>query len=430
MRAMKDSGVPWLKEIPVNWKVERGKNVLALQKRPVRDNDEVVTCFRDGEVILRSLRRTEGFTMSDKEIGYQGINEGDIVIHGMDGFAGAMGVSKSTGKGSPVLIVCTPKYDAIPQYIIYYLRALAMTDVFVALATGIRERSCDLRWNKVSELEFIMPSSSEQQAIVEFLDRKCAEVDEMIGLQEQIIEELKAYKQSVITEAVTKGLNPDVPMKDSGSLWIGEIPTNWNLTRIGDVGEYKKGPFGSAITLDMFVPKGEHTIKVYEQQNAIKKDWTLGYYYLPVDYFESCLKGFEVLPDDIIVSCAGTIGEVYQLPMDVERGIINQALMRMRINSTINLSYFLYIFDLILKREAERSSNGTAIKNIPPFSIFKKILVPLPSLEEQQEIAEYLDVKCTEIDNLISIKQSKIDSLKEYKKSIIYEYVTGKREVE
>ena len=226
---MKDSGVPWLKEIPVNWKVERGKNVLALQKRPVRDNDEVVTCFRDGEVILRSLRRTEGFTMSDKEIGYQGINEGDIVIHGMDGFAGAMGVSKSTGKGSPVLIVCTPKYDAIPQYIIYYLRALAMTDVFVALATGIRERSCDLRWNKVSELEFIMPSSSEQQAIVEFLDRKCAEVDEMIALQEQIIEELKAYKQSVITEAVTKGLNPAAPMRDSGIEWIGSIPEHWEV---------------------------------------------------------------------------------------------------------------------------------------------------------------------------------------------------------
>ena len=152
MREMKDSGIAWLKSIPCNWNVERGKNILNLQKRPVRDTDEVITCFRDGEVVLRSERRTEGFTMSDKEIGYQGINEGDIVIHGMDGFAGAMGISKSTGKGSPVLIVCTPKYDAIPEYLIYYLRTLAMTDVFIALATGIRERSCDLRWNKISDL--------------------------------------------------------------------------------------------------------------------------------------------------------------------------------------------------------------------------------------------------------------------------------------
>ena len=145
---MKDSGVPWLTDIPATWNVERGKAILVLQKRPVREEDEVITCFRDGEVVLRSERRTEGFTMSDKEIGYQGINKGDIVIHGMDGFAGAMGVSKSTGKGSPVLVVCTPKYDAVPQFIIYYLRALAMTNVFVALAMFflpyLRESVCVL----------------------------------------------------------------------------------------------------------------------------------------------------------------------------------------------------------------------------------------------------------------------------------------------
>ena len=231
-RAMKDSGVPWLTDIPAAWNVERGKAILTLQKRPVREEDEVITCFRDGEVVLRSERRTEGFTMSDKEIGYQGINKGDIVIHGMDGFAGAMGVSKSRGKGSPVLVVCTPKYDAVPQFIIYYLRALAMTNVFVALATGIRERSCDLRWNKIAELDFILPPAAEQQTIADFLDKKCGEIDEMVSLQEKIVEELKAYKQSVITEAVCKGLNPDAPMKDSGIEWIGQIPEGWRVCRV------------------------------------------------------------------------------------------------------------------------------------------------------------------------------------------------------
>ena len=110
-RQYKDSGIPWMKQIPSDWDIIRGKNLLNLMNRPVREDDDVVTCFRDGEVILRSERRTEGFTMSDKEIGYQGINKGDIVIHGMDGFAGSMGISKSTGKGSPVLIVCNPKSD-------------------------------------------------------------------------------------------------------------------------------------------------------------------------------------------------------------------------------------------------------------------------------------------------------------------------------
>ena len=200
---MKDSGIEWIGQIPEHWEVRRGKNVLVLQKRPVRDNDEVVTCFRDGEVILRSLRRTEGFTMSDKEIGYQGINEGDIVIHGMDGFAGAMGVSKSTGKGSPVLVVCSPKYDAVPQYIVYYLRALAIMDVFVSLATGIRERSCDLRWNKISELPFVLPLPKEQQAIADYLDEKCADIDSLIQTKQSKIDSLKEYKKSIIYEYVT-----------------------------------------------------------------------------------------------------------------------------------------------------------------------------------------------------------------------------------
>lgn len=201
--AMKDSGVEWIGKIPEGWKINKGKHILTLLKREVRADDEVVTCFRDGEVVLRKERRQEGFTFSDKEIGYQGINKGDIVIHGMDGFAGAMGVSKSTGKGSPVLIVCVPTHKDHPQYIIYYLRTLAMRNVFLALATGIRERSCDLRWNKISELAFLLPPLSEQRAIADYLDKKCAEIDELIAIKQQKIEALKEYKKSVIFEYVT-----------------------------------------------------------------------------------------------------------------------------------------------------------------------------------------------------------------------------------
>lgn len=201
--AMKDSGVEWIGEIPEGWKINKGKHILTLLKREVRADDEVVTCFRDGEVVLRKERRQEGFTFSDKEIGYQGINKGDIVIHGMDGFAGAMGVSKSTGKGSPVLIVCVPTHKDHPQYIIYYLRTLAMRNVFLALATGIRERSCDLRWNKISELAFLLPPLTEQRAIADYLNKKCAEIDELIAIKQQKIEALKEYKKSVIFEYVT-----------------------------------------------------------------------------------------------------------------------------------------------------------------------------------------------------------------------------------
>ena len=420
-REMKHSGVPWLRDIPSNWNVERGKNVLVLQKRPVRESDEVVTCFRDGEVILRSLRRTEGFTMSDKEIGYQGINEGDIVIHGMDGFAGAMGVSKSTGKGSPVLVVCSPKYDAIPQYIIYYLRALAMTDVFIALATGIRERSCDLRWNKISELEFILPSSIEQQKIASFLDRKCSEIDEMIALQEKIVEELKAYKQSVITEAVTKGLNPDVPMKDSEIEWIGEIPEHWNIDKIiRSFGLIGSGTTPKSTDEDNFIgnirwiQSGDINGGVMTECKNRISEKTL--------HTTSALKIYN--PPFIIIAMYGA--SVGNTSISMIDGCVNQACCVLS-ESHLNLEYSFNVIKSC-KDFWIRKAVGGGQPNISQDTI-KSTWIPIPPKEEQEQIASYLNTKCTEIDNLISIKLSKIDSLKEYKKSIIYEYVTGKKEV-
>ena len=430
-REMKHSGVPWLKDIPSNWNVERGKNVLVLQKRPVRESDEVVTCFRDGEVILRSLRRTEGFTMSDKEIGYQGINEGDIVIHGMDGFAGAMGVSKSTGKGSPVLVVCSPKYDAIPQYIIYYLRALAMTDVFIALATGIRERSCDLRWNKISELEFILPSSIEQQKIASFLDRKCAEIDEMIALQEKIVEELKAYKQSVITEVVTKGLNPDVPMKDSGIGWIGEIPEHWEAHPFK---AFYKTTKGLNITKDNLVESGIPVIsygQIHSKQNTGTSVSEELIRYVPADYIDSnpeCLsKKYDIFFADTSEDREGA-GNIALI--DVETPIFaGYHTIMAHPSDRVKSKYIAYL----IKTDAWRCQLRCKVQGVKLFSISQKFVnqasIIVPPMSEQIQISEYLDTKCTEIDNLISIKLSKIDSLKEYKKSIIYEYVTGKKEV-
>ena len=167
-----------------------------------------------------------------------------------------------------------------------------------------------------------------------------------------------------------------------------EIPENWEVVRLQNIGEYRKGPFGSSLTKSMFVPKSKSSIKVYEQKNAIQKDCTLGTYYIPMEYYNEKMKGFTVFPNDIIVSCAGTIGETYILPSSAEIGIINQALMRMRITSQINVDYFLIYFDYVVKETARESSKGSAIKNIPPFDIFKKIILPLPPLKEQKRIIQ------------------------------------------
>ena len=197
----KNSGIEWIGEIPSTWNIIRGKYLLEYLQKSVKEDDGVITCFRDGEVTLRSNRREDGFTMSDKEIGYQGIDAGDLVVHGMDGFAGAIGISDSRGKASPVLNVMDTKQNK--RYIMYYLRSMAYSDVFVALATGIRVRSCDLRWNKLADLPYPVPSIEEQTAIVEYIDTTLEKTDVVISKKKAQLETLDEYKKSLIYEYVT-----------------------------------------------------------------------------------------------------------------------------------------------------------------------------------------------------------------------------------
>lgn len=198
---MKDSGIQWIGNMPAHWDVIRGKYILRYMQKPVREDDGVITCFRDGEVTLRSNRREDGFTMSDKEIGYQGIDVGDLVVHGMDGFAGSIGISNSRGKASPVLNVLDT--DQCKRYIMYYLRSMAYSDVFLALATGIRVRSCDLRWNKLAELSYPVPPLDEQNAIVKHIDSVLSKADAVIADKKAQLATLDEYKKSLIFEYVT-----------------------------------------------------------------------------------------------------------------------------------------------------------------------------------------------------------------------------------
>lgn len=212
-------------------------------------------------------------------------------------------------------------------------------------------------------------------------------------------------------------------MKESGIDWIGQIPEEWEVVRLQDVGDYKKGPFGSAITIDMFIEKSPGSYKVYEQKNAIRGNCEIGEAYIPKSVYNN-LKNFSVYPLDIIVSCAGTIGKCYILPEDCEQGIINQALMRVRVNKIVNLEYFLYIFDIVLSYAAIKYSNGSAIKNIPPFNVLNKLRVTLPSNIEQLQIVNYLNKKIAQLDKAKALLEEQIQKLKDYRASLIYETVT------
>lgn len=198
---MKDSGIEWVGDIPASWNIQKGKYCLNYIQKPTKPDDDVVTCFRDGEVTLRKNRREDGYTISLQEIGYQGIDVGDLIVHGMDGFAGAIGISDSRGKASPVLNVLDT--DNNKKFIMYYLRSLAFNGVFIALATGIRVRTCDTNWGKLRELLYVLPPKEEQDEIVKYIDERLSATDEIISKKQEQLAVLADYKKSVIYEYVT-----------------------------------------------------------------------------------------------------------------------------------------------------------------------------------------------------------------------------------
>ncbi|WP_086269802.1 restriction endonuclease subunit S [Campylobacter devanensis] len=208
-----------------------------------------------------------------------------------------------------------------------------------------------------------------------------------------------------------------------------EIPKNWCWCRLGELGLYRKGPFGSSLTKSMFVPRSEFSVKVYEQKNAIQKDFALGDYYIPKEKFNS-MQSFIVEPEDIIISCAGTIGEVYKLPKNAPIGIINQALMRVKLYNDELSAFWMLYFDYVLKKEASKQSSGTAIKNIPPFEILKAYPFPLPPLAVQNAIVAKLEEVLPLVDayeNAVLQKEELKTALPDkVKKAILQEAIQGK----
>ena len=235
--AYKDAGVEWLGEVPAHWAIGRAKWLFQKMERPVREGDEVVTCFRDGVVTLRKNRRELGFTESLKEIGYQGIRCGDLVIHSMDAFAGAIGIANSDGKGTPVYSVCKSKPQVNAYFYAYTLREMARNEWIQALAKGIRERSSDFRYADFASQLVPFPSLPEQTAIVRFLDHADRRIRRYIRAKQKLIALLEEQKQAIIHRAVTGQIDvrtgePYPAYKDSGVEWLGDVPEDWEMQRL------------------------------------------------------------------------------------------------------------------------------------------------------------------------------------------------------
>ena len=411
---MKESGIEWIGSIPGHWDILRGKNVLRLLERPVKPDDDVVTCFRDGEVTLRKNRREEGFTNSLKEIGYQGIEPGDLIVHGMDGFAGAIGISDSRGKSSPVLNVMDSNQNK--RYLMYYLRAMAYKDVFMALSTGIRVRSCDLRWNKLSVFPFLIPTSHEQSAIAAYLDTQCAKIDEIIDQAKASIEDYKQWKASIIYEAVTKGLDPNVEMKESGIPCVDEIPKSWTVTRFGKIATVKS---------NLVNPKDYQSYKQISPENIEKGSGVL----LDCGTVEESgvISGNHLFYKGQILysKIRPTLNKVIIAPFD---GLCSADMYPIDTDHCSRFILYLMLSAYFNEQVALVTGNRVKMPKINQNEL-SQIMVAIPSGTEEQQIAKYLDSSCSQIDVLIKEKQSLLDDLESYKKSLIYEIVTGKRRV-
>lgn len=423
MREMKDSGIEWIGEIPVDWRILPVKRFFRNEKRIVGsdvDKYERLALTMNG-VIKRSKDDSEGL-QPEKFEGYQILRENELVFKLIDlenVKTSRVGLSPYTGLVSPAYIVITNNKED-NRFYYYWFMFMYYNEVFNHLGgEGVRSA---LNAKDVLSLPVPAISAELMKRIADYLDTKCNKIDSIIEKQEKVIEKLKAYKLSVITEAVTKGLNPDVKMKDSGVEWIGEIPEHWKVSRIKYVTDFQPFCDTSHLSTDSII--------TYTPMENIKNGW-----YIPntCEYGKLAKSLTQYCNGDIVMAKVtpcfenGNIAIMNNLSNGFGLGSSELFVFR---SCNINTKYLFYWLrnNLFIKSACSTMTGTGGLKRISSY-FTKNCYIHIPLANEQQQIADYLDKKCSAIDKSIEQKQAIIEKLKEYKKSLIYEVVTGKRKV-
>ena len=434
-REYKDSGIEWIGQIPKEWEVCQIRRVMKNRSERNLPNAEVLSLYRDWGIVPKNSRDDNHNVTSEDTTNYKVVHKGDFVINKMKAWQGSMAVSDYDGIISPAYYVCEfVRTSVYKRYIHHLLRNESYKTEYMRLSSGLRVGQWDLNIENFLRIPMILPSFSEQQKIADYLDKVCGEIDEMVALQETMIEELKAYKQSVITEAVTKGLNPNVPMRNSGIDWIGEIPEHWDLARVGLFYfvtklagfEYTDTLMNKISSSDDVPIVRAQNVKMYRFEKESISEF--------IDLETSLLLDrCSLNKKSLLMTFIGAgIGDVC-IFNESNRYHLAPNVAKIEKNSDFdNIIYDEYIMYYLGsdagKGEINKISKASAQASLS-MSTIRKIAIAVPPLDEQRVIASYLDTKCSEIDSLIALKQAKIEELKEYKKSVIYEYVTGKKEV-
>lgn len=415
MRQMKDSGIEWVREIPGYWEVTKTKYQFQYKKEPAGVHcgkyDRLALTMKN--VVKRSKEDNTGLQPEKFET-YQILRKDELVFKLIDLqniSTSRVGRSPFVGIVSPAYIILRQNGKVLPCYAEKYFYVLWKNQIFNSLGDdGVRS---NLGKEDLLSIPIPIPPLAEQRAIAEFLDKKCGEVDALIADIQQEIETLEQYKRSVITEAVTKGLNPSVPMKDSGIDYLGKINSEWRLTKLGYICQKLNRPVPEKAEALICSNKGKVVLREDVSVGLISENDRM---YQGVKDGDLCIHGMDTWHGAIAVSSLnGKITTVVHCCDSREDKRF--------------IAYYLQM--LAFKKVYKAVSNGVR-GNTSDFRSWDKagdIYIVLPNREIQQQIADYLDKKCREIEEIIADKQSQIETLESYKKSLIYEYVTGKKEV-
>lgn len=420
----KESGLPWLGDIPNHWSSERAKWLFTKMDRPVREEDEVVTCFRDGMVTLRKNRRLRGFTEATAFFGYQGIRKGDLVIHGMDAFAGAIGVSDSDGKGTPVYNVCQPRPGANASYYAQLVRQMSQSQWILALAKGIRERSTDFRFEMFGNQRVPLPPIAEQEAIVRFLDWANGRIDRTIRSKKRVIALLNEQKRAIIERAVTLGANHTVPTKPSVVPWVKEIPAHWETRPLKQL--LSRMDYGTSENV-----RAEGPIRVLTMTHI--RD---GRVVLPMKGgLANIPPGLLLENHDLLFNRTNSpelVGKVGIFAGEARDQVTFASyLVRLRVRKEHNPIWLNYLLNSSRFWSFARSQALVSLHqaNLNP-NRYGRMLLPIPpSRAEQDEIVVHISGKAEEIERTESRLQREVELLQEYRIRLIADVVTGKLDV-
>ena len=408
--------LPWCDILPAHWNLRRAKYMYKKENREVQPEDGVVTCFRDGTVTLRKNRRLTGFTETVQETGYQGIRKGDLVIHVMDAFAGAVGVSDSDGKGTPVYSVCTAIGDYNNHYYALILREMAKKGFIQSLYRGIRERSSDFRFDVFAKQYLPVPPRDEQDQIVRFLDWKVSEINKLINIRKRQIAELEELKRSKIGNIVM-GQTLDVPQKETRVSWVKSIPAHWEERSLIQVAEEQQIKNTGMV---------EDNLLSLSYGKIIKKDINTTDGLLPASF-----EGYQIINSGNIVLRLTDLQNDHRslrTGLATQRGIITSAYTCLKARDNILPEYLqlqLHVADLC----KVFYGMGGGVRQSIGFKDIRRLIVAIPPLDEQKNILNEINGIEVPINDVIAKYQKIILCLEELKTKLISDVVTGKIDV-